>query len=157
MDRDGGEIRLPDSKNNEPRSLPISGEIHELIERRWRAREYKAQDRVTHISERVFHKRGSPIKSFFKSWDNACHAAKCPGRLFHDLRRSAIRDMVRAGVPEVVAMKVSGHKTRATFERYNIVSNNDKKDALTRLEAFRATLSTTSNVTAIKSKDGVKH
>jgi integrase len=158
VDRDGSEIRLRDSKNNEPRSIPISGEIHELIERRWRSREYKKKDKdkLTRISELVFHKRGKPIKSFFKSWDNACNEAKCPGRLFHDLRRSAIRDMVRAGVPEVVAMKVSGHKTRATFERYNIVSNDDKRDALKSLEAFRATRSAASNVTTLKPRDGVK-
>lgn len=97
-----------------------------------------------------------PIKTFFKSWNNACDAAKWSDRLFHDLRRSAVRDMRRAGVSEDVAMKVSGHKTRSMFQRYNIVSNDDKKDAFTRLETFRAARSATSNVTTLNPKNGGK-
>jgi integrase len=106
----GGEIRLraEHSKNKMPRVVPLAGSLVEIVERRRGARA---------LCPLVFHRHGRPIGGDFRrSWETGCKAAGLSGRLFHDLRRTAIRDMVRAGVPEVVAMKISGHKTRSVFE-----------------------------------------
>ena len=73
-----------------------------------------------------------------KAWRKARVAAGCPGRIPHDFRRTAVRNLVRAGVPERVAMQMTGHKTRAVFERYNIVSSGDLRDAAKRLDTFAA-------------------
>jgi integrase len=81
-----------------------------------------------------FHRNGKPIKSFYDTWKKASKAAKIGDRRLHDFRRSAIRNFVRAGIPEAVAMKLSGHETRAVFERYNIVSEGDLDDAAGKLE-----------------------
>ena len=91
------------------------------------------------------HDGGQPWRTFKASWAAACQAAglwdaakKKPTRLFHDARRSAVRNMVRAGVSEDVAQRISGHKTKAVFSRYNVTSETDLKDAARRMDVYLA-------------------
>jgi integrase len=77
------------------------------------------------ICQWVFHRKGRPIKNFRKAWENACKAAGVPGRIPHDLRRTAVRNLERAGVSRSVAMQLTAHKTESVYRRYAIVSEND--------------------------------
>ena len=79
------------------------------------------------------HHQGERIKSFRKVWTKACREAGCPGKLRHDLRRTAARNMINLGVPERVTMAVLGHKTTSMLHRYFIVSPSDLQDVARRL------------------------
>lgn len=126
----GDEIRLraENAKTGEGRTIPFEGELADLIERRKKARQFKVKD-VTMISPLIFHRNGEPIREFRKSWATACRLAGVR-RLFHDLRRSAARNMLNAGVPQAIAMQITGHRTDSMFRRYAIVTPNDVRSAL---------------------------
>jgi len=129
VDLDGKVVRLrPEvSKSQEGRVLPLAGELLEVVER---TRAKRRPD-----CPFVFHDDGHPVGNFRKAWRTACRAAGLNEILVHDLRRAAVRNMVRAGVPDRVAMALSGHKTRSIFDRYNIVSESDLVAASERLQA----------------------
>jgi integrase len=137
VDRHAQVIRLrPEvSKTHDGRVLVLDGELWALIERRW-----VVQGLATPEGDRlvrwVFHRKGYPIGDIRKAWKTACRKAGVPDRLFHDLRRTSVRNMVRAGVPERVAMEVSGHRTRNIFDRYNIVNEEDLREAIRRTQAY---------------------
>lgn len=81
----------------------------------------------------VFHRDGKPIKSFRAAWQTACAVAGVPNRIPHDFRRTAARNLSRAGVPELVIMSLCGWKTRSVFDRYRIVNETDLAEELAKL------------------------
>lgn len=139
VDFEAGTVRLEPgtTKNKAGRTFPFIPELRSLLEAQ-RATTTAIATRAGRIIPHVFHRRGKPIRNFYTAWDNACTAAGVPGRLFHDFRRTAVRNLVRAGVPERVAMALTGHKTRAIFDRYNIVSEADLHQAAAKLAQVAA-------------------
>jgi integrase len=122
VDLEARTVALPAhrAKSKKGRALVLSGDLLALVQRRYEARDGRF----------LFHHHGHCILDIRKRWRKATAAAGVPGLLFHDLRRSGVRNLVRAGVDPTIAMRISGHKTRAVFDRYNIIDESDIAEAL---------------------------
>ena len=126
-----------ETKNDAGRTIYMDDELKEVL-----ARQRQVQARSGKIRSKdedyVFTNAAGTdkIKEFRKTWLRACAEAEIGNKLFHDLRRTAVRNMVRAGIPERVAMMVSGHKTRSVFDGYNIVSDADLRVAAEKQAAY---------------------
>jgi integrase len=122
VDLEARTVALPArrAKSKKGRALVLAGDLLALVERRYELRDGRL----------LFHHQGRRIMDIRKRWHKATAAAGVPGLLFHDLRRSGVRNLVRAGVDPTIAMRISGHKTRAIFDRYNIIDESDIAQAL---------------------------
>ena len=141
------------TKSGAGRTVALDGELLAVIKGQWEKRkvaEIPGQS-PTLLCTFVFHRDGKPVGDFRDVWAKACKEARLPGKVLHDFRRTAVRNMVRAGVPERVAMMVSGHKTRSVFDRYNIVSEEDLKEAARRTWAYAQAQDSASKVVSINS------
>jgi integrase len=157
-------LRAENSKTRKAETMPLEGELQEIIDRRRTAAVIRAKDKEPRFAEYVFHCHGEPVGDFRKAWASACVAAGlgkmiCPkcgeegaericeacnvetrysGKIFHDFRRTASRNMIAAGVPQAVAMKITGHRTDSMFRRYAIVNEEQKREALAKTQQYLA-------------------
>jgi integrase len=142
------------TKNDEARIIPLWGELYDMLVRLKQLRDQRWPN-----CPWVFCRAGQRIRSLKNAWAEACKRAgladedEKPTRLFHDLRRTGVRNLVRAGVPERVAMAISGHRTRSVFDRYNIVSERDLHDAAKRMELHQAELDKAARERAKREKE----
>lgn len=157
-------LRAENSKTRKAETMPLEGELQEIIDRRRTAAVIREKDKEPRFAEYVFHCKGEPVGDFRKAWASACVAAGlgkmvCPkcsgesaqricercevetrysGKIFHDFRRTASRNMIAAGVPQAVAMKITGHRTDSMFRRYAIVDEQQKREALAKTQQYLA-------------------
>ena len=136
VDLKAGTVRLDPgcTKNDEGRTFPFRAlpALAALLERQSAAT--TALERESgQIIPWVFHRAGRRLEDFRTQWARACREAGVPERLFHDLRRTAVRNLERAGVPRSVAMKLTGHKTESVYRRYAIVSEADLAEGVSKL------------------------
>jgi integrase len=137
-------LHAKNAKTGYGRVLPLEQELLGIIKRRIEVRLLQCPY--------IFHRQGRPVGEYRKVWNEACKQAGLTGKIPYDLRRTAVRNMVRAGVPERVAMAISGHRTRSVFDRYNIISENDMREAVRKTDAYVGSLSTISQVVTLRQK-----
>jgi integrase len=125
------------TKNDEGRTFPFAllPPLKALLESQ-KANTEALQHSIGQIIPWVFHRNGRRVRHYRKAWKNACLAAGVPGRIPHDFRRTAVRNLERAGVPRSVAMKLTGHKTESIYRRYAIVSEGDLSEGVKKLAAL---------------------
>jgi integrase len=146
FDRETWTLRLHarDAKTGYGRPLALEGELRRIIERRLQTRRLDCPI--------IFHRGGTSMGSFRKTWNRACKEAGLEGKLLYDLRRTAVRNMVRAGVDPAVAMKISGHRTRSVFDRYNIISDADLREAVLKTATYVESLPNATAVTPLRQR-----
>jgi integrase len=131
-----GVLRLEpnESKNGEAREFPINAvpELRKVLERQTETTR-QLEVKTGRVIPWLFHHNGKPIKDYYRAWHSACESAGLEGKIPHDFRRTAARNLIRAGVPTQVAKLLTGHKTDSVFERYAIVDDKMKRAAVEQL------------------------
>jgi hypothetical protein len=137
VDLQSGSLRLEpgETKNLEGRQFPITSALRVVLERQ-RERTLAVEKATRAIIPWLFHREGRPVKSFRRAWLTACKDAGLSGRIPHDFRRTAVRNLERAGVPRSTAMKMVGHKTESIYRRYAIVDAAMLKEGAAKLQSL---------------------
>lgn len=152
VDWEHNSLRLEpgESKSKEGREFPLTEHLRDVLERQLERKQETEEKHGCKVEALFFYYEpsriglpaGRRIKSFRRSWNTAVEAVGCPDRIFHSFRRTAIRNLVRSGVSEKIAMKLTGHKTRSVFDRYDIVTGSDLREAVGKLSSRRSRLGT---------------
>ncbi len=150
VDFTAGEVRLEPgtTKNDEGRVFPfdVLPPLGALL-RHQRERTTALERKTGQIIPWVFHRNGKPIKDYYTAWRTARENAEVPSLLVHDFRRTAVRNLERAGVSRSVAMKLTGHKTETVYRRYAIVSRADLREGVKKYAALHEGLKAESPAT----------
>jgi integrase len=126
-----------ESKNSEGRMFPLTPELRDVLSQQL-AKTRQLEKATERVIPWVFHRNGKPIKDYYGAWDEACRLAGLPDRIAHDLRRTAVRNLERAGVPRSSSMKMTGHKTESVYRRYAIVDEAMLREGAEKLAAFHS-------------------
>jgi integrase len=151
VDFDASRVRLEPgtTKNRQGRWFPLTTELRAILDAQWTDHMEKHPD-----SPFVFNNyHGGRALRIDKAWRRATKDAGFSGKLMHDFRRTAVRNLVRAGISERVAMTLTGHKTRSVFDRYHIVSETDLAEAGKRLDKVFLSRTTTNSTTIDPSEE----
>jgi integrase len=143
VDWDGRQVRLDagTTKNRDGRTFPFTAEIEQLL--KGQLAECERLKKSGRIVSAVFHRDGKPIKDFRGAWSAALTAARVPGRILHDFRRTSVRNLERDGVSRSAAMAMVGHKTESIYRRYAIVDAGALRDAAAKIDRAAGTLAGT--------------
>lgn len=153
VDWTGRVVRLDPgtTKNREGRSFPFTAALETLLkDQKAEHDRLKAKGRIVAL---VFHRDGERIRTFRGAWKTACTAAGVPGRILHDFRRTAVRNLERAGVPRSAAMAMVGHKTEAIYRRYAIVDAGALRDAAAKIDGAAGTIPGTTTTSGTPQAD----
>jgi integrase len=139
VDLNAGWLRLEpgEGKSGEGRNFPLISELREVLAEQLE-RTAALELATDQIIPWLFHKEGKPIGSFRKAWASACKRAGIAGKIPHDFRRTAVRNLERAGVPRSAAMAMVGHETESIYRRYAIADDGMLKEGAIKLAAFYA-------------------
>jgi integrase len=134
VDLDAGWIRLDpgETKNGKGRMFPLTDELRSVLEKQIEATEALEKKTGRKIPW-LFHNNGKPIRNYYTAWRSACDRAGAPGRLVHDFRRTAVRNLERAGIPRSAGMALTGHLTGAIYTNYAIVDEGLLKESAPKL------------------------
>jgi integrase len=131
LDLASGWLRLEpnETKTGEGRMFPLIPRLREVMERQRGLADQQG-------TQWLFTRNGKPIKSFRRAWQTACRRAGVPGRIPHDFRRTAIRNLERSGIARSAAMALVGHRTDSVYRRYAVADETTLREAGAKLASL---------------------